>query len=144
MKYQTTLNPTLVDRKSTDKKLEKKDANEQHKQSHSSFINHECLTNAQPAHRTLSDRYDVRCIYRLPKVLIVTGLGRSTIYSRIEQGLFVPPISLGGRAVGWPSNEVDQLLQAMICGVSNHALKTLVDCLVSSRKNSLTFHMQEG
>ncbi len=36
-----------------------------------------------------------------------TGLSRSTIYQRIADGEFPAPVSLGGRAVGWPSDEID-------------------------------------
>ena len=45
---------------------------------------------------------------RLPEVLERTGLSRSTIYLRLEQGLFPKPVSLGGRAVGWIESEVDE------------------------------------
>ena len=38
---------------------------------------------------------------RLPEVLARTGLSRSTIYVRLDQGRFPRPVSLGGRAVGW-------------------------------------------
>ncbi|MXX69935.1 MAG: AlpA family phage regulatory protein [Gemmatimonadales bacterium] len=34
-------------------------------------------------------------------VLARTGLSRSTIYVRLDQGLFPRPVSLGARAVGW-------------------------------------------
>lgn len=44
---------------------------------------------------------------RLPDVRAKTGLGRSTIYLRIEQGTFPRPIKLGERAVGWIQAEVD-------------------------------------
>ena len=44
---------------------------------------------------------------RLPEVLARTGLSRSTIYVRLEQGRFPRPVSLGGRAVGWIEAEVD-------------------------------------
>jgi prophage regulatory protein len=37
-----------------------------------------------------------------------TGLSRSTIYVRLEQGRFPRPVSLGGRAVGWIESEVDE------------------------------------
>jgi prophage regulatory protein len=48
-------------------------------------------------------------IYRLPKVKAVTGLSRSTLYSEIAKGAFPKPVPLtdDGRAVGWPSSEVD-------------------------------------
>lgn len=45
-------------------------------------------------------------ILRLPKVQLMTGLSRSTIYQRIGDGRFPRPVALGGRAVGWIEAEV--------------------------------------
>jgi prophage regulatory protein len=45
-----------------------------------------------------------------------TGLSRSTIYLRIQEGTFPRPVSLGARAVGWPSDEVAALNAARIAG----------------------------
>ncbi|MAA75048.1 MAG: AlpA family transcriptional regulator [Salinisphaeraceae bacterium] len=53
-------------------------------------------------------------IIRLPEVKARTGLSRSTIYLRIQQGQFPQPISLGGRAVGWVESELEQWLTARI------------------------------
>lgn len=39
-----------------------------------------------------------------------TGLSRSTIYLRIQQGTFPRPINLGARAVGWLENEIEAWL----------------------------------
>ena len=36
-----------------------------------------------------------------------TGLSRSTIYQRIKDGTFPPPISLGAKAVGWLQSDID-------------------------------------
>jgi len=46
-------------------------------------------------------------ILRLPAVKARTGLSRSTIYLRISEGAFPKPVSLGARAVGWISSEID-------------------------------------
>lgn len=51
---------------------------------------------------------------RLPEVLERTGLSRSTIYVRLEQGLFPRPVSLGARAVGWIESEVDEWIRERI------------------------------
>ena len=53
-------------------------------------------------------------ILRLPAVKARTGLSRSTIYSRIAQGTFPKPVSLGARAVGWLEAEIQQWLQRRI------------------------------
>ena len=51
---------------------------------------------------------------RLPEVLARTGLSRSTIYVRLDQGRFPRPVSLGGRAVGWIEAEVDEWIRQWI------------------------------
>ena len=51
---------------------------------------------------------------RLPEVLARTGLSRSTIYVRLDQGRFPRPVSLGGRAVGWIETEVDEWIRERI------------------------------
>ena len=73
-------------------------------------------------------------IYRLAQVKIETGLPRSTIYLRIQQGLLTKPISLGGRSVGWPASEISQINAARIAGKSNEEIKSLVCELQQQRK----------
>jgi len=51
---------------------------------------------------------------RLPAVKERTGLSRSTIYLRISEGRFPKPISLGGRAVGWIEEEINEWLNLQI------------------------------
>ena len=51
---------------------------------------------------------------RLPEVLARTGLSRSTIYVRLDQGRFPRPVSPGGRAVGWIEVEVDEWIRERI------------------------------
>jgi prophage regulatory protein len=53
-------------------------------------------------------------ILRLPEVTARTGLGRSTLYARIQAGEFPPPVSLGARAVGWPEADVAAWIDARI------------------------------
>jgi prophage regulatory protein len=53
-------------------------------------------------------------IHRLPDVLTTFGVSRSHIYQQVKDGLFVKPIRLGKRAVGWPSNELGALLSARV------------------------------
>jgi prophage regulatory protein len=43
---------------------------------------------------------------RLPEVKQITGLKKTAIYERINEGTFPTPINLGGRAVGWIEEEV--------------------------------------
>jgi prophage regulatory protein len=51
-------------------------------------------------------------ILRRKQVEKRTGLSRSTIYLRIQEGTFPRPINLGVRAVGWLENEIEAWLAA--------------------------------
>ena len=53
-------------------------------------------------------------ILRLPKVICLTGLSRSTIFNRIAAGDFPSSVSLGGRSVGWVGSEVDEWIDSQI------------------------------
>ena len=53
-------------------------------------------------------------ILRLPAVKSRTGLSRSTLYSKVAEGTFPKPISLGARAVGWVDTEVDSWVSGRI------------------------------
>lgn len=46
--------------------------------------------------------------YRLPDVVRITALSRSTIYRRIAEGRFPQPVSLGGKASGWARGELQR------------------------------------
>jgi len=43
---------------------------------------------------------------RLPEVISITGLGRSSIYRGVASRSFPSPYKLGARAVGWLRSEV--------------------------------------
>jgi prophage regulatory protein len=73
-------------------------------------------------------------ILRLPGVKANTGLSRSTIYLRIAEGVFPKPVSLGGRAVGWPSVEIAALNAAWISGKTTAEIRDLVGRLLISRQ----------
>jgi len=73
-------------------------------------------------------------IYRLPAVKSESGLSRSTIYLRIAQGLWTKPVSLGARAVGWPSGEVAAINAARIAGKPDEEIRALVVKLEAARK----------
>ena len=53
-------------------------------------------------------------ILRRPEVQARTGLSRSTIYLKVSQGTFPRPISIGARAVGWISAEIDAWLEQQV------------------------------
>ena len=76
----------------------------------------------------------LQTILRLPAVKSESGLSRSTIYLRIAQRLWTRPISLGARAVGWPSSEVAAINAARIAGKTDEEVRALVEKLEAARK----------
>ena len=66
-----------------------------------------------------------------------TGLSRSTIYLRIQEGTFPRPVNLGVRAVGWPSDEVAALNAARIAGKTDDEIRALVAKLEAARKDAM-------
>lgn len=58
-------------------------------------------------------------ILRLTQVKEMTGLSRSTIYSKIKNNEFPKQINLGPRIVGWLEEEIEQWLITRIKNRSN-------------------------
>lgn len=79
----------------------------------------------------------VQSILRLPVVKAETGASRSTIYLRIQQGLWPKPVKLGPRSVGWPAHEVVAINAARIAGLSDDEIRGLVIRLETERKSSM-------
>jgi prophage regulatory protein len=77
----------------------------------------------------------VNTILRLPTVKAESGSSRSTIYLRIQQGLWPKPVKLGARSIGWPSTEVFAINAARIAGKSDDEIRTLVIKLECARKS---------
>lgn len=53
-------------------------------------------------------------ILRLPEVIDMTGLSRSTIYVLIGKEKFPTSISLSARSVGWIEQEVEEWIQKRV------------------------------
>lgn len=66
-----------------------------------------------------------RRIIRLPEVQALTGLSRSTIYSRANEGTFPAQIPLGARAVGWYEDEVNAWVEQRAVEAQKHAALSL-------------------
>lgn len=73
-------------------------------------------------------------LLRKNEVLASQGFKKSTLHKQINEGVFPPPVSIGPRAVAWPSNEVEQITNARIAGKSPEQLKVLVEDLVAKRQ----------
>lgn len=75
-------------------------------------------------------------ILRRKQVEAESGYSRSTIYLRISQGLFIKPVRLGARAVGFPAGEVTALNAARIAGMSDKEIRALVSRLEADRRSA--------
>jgi len=53
-------------------------------------------------------------LLRLPEVMRLSGYSRSMLYSLISQGLYPKPLKIGERAVAWPSQEVERMVESII------------------------------
>ena len=51
-------------------------------------------------------------VVRRPEVQVRTGLSRSSIYAKMQDGTFPIPIKLGIRAVGWLEADIEGWLAA--------------------------------
>ena len=49
---------------------------------------------------------------RLPELLEQLAVGKTTLYARIKQGTFPPPVKFGERVSAWPEHEVDTVVSA--------------------------------
>jgi len=55
-----------------------------------------------------------KSILRLPEVKNRTGLSRSTIYLRLNNGSFPRPIKLGERSVGWLESDINDWITGRV------------------------------
>jgi prophage regulatory protein len=51
-------------------------------------------------------------LLRMPNVIVMTGLGRSTIYRLMSEQRFPTPVRLGLRSVAWRRSDVDRWIEA--------------------------------
>ncbi len=52
-------------------------------------------------------------ILRIRDVQYATGLSRTSIYRKVNEGSFPKPVSLGEQAIGWREHEVDAWIEAL-------------------------------
>lgn len=52
-------------------------------------------------------------LLRLREVMSKTGLGKSTIYRKIESAGFPSPVSVGGQSVRWRESEVERWITSL-------------------------------
>jgi prophage regulatory protein len=59
--------------------------------------------------------YSEEKLLRLPQVIAIVNLSRSSIYSAIQKGTFPAPVKLSRRAVGFPASRVHAWVSERIC-----------------------------
>lgn len=74
-------------------------------------------------------------LLRLPDVIRSSGYSRSMLYALISRGLYPKAIKIGERAVAWPSEEVEQMAQAVISSKTAEQRRELV-ALLERRRSS--------
>jgi len=74
---------------------------------------------------SMQNQIDLFSIFRLQKVLSLTGKSRASFYQHITDGLWTHPVSIGERSVGWPAYEVMTLNSALIAGKSSEEIRLL-------------------
>jgi prophage regulatory protein len=57
-------------------------------------------------------------LLRLPEVMEITGLPKSTIYHYIKEGKFPPQIKIGLRSVGWRDDHINKWIDNLSGGQS--------------------------
>jgi prophage regulatory protein len=73
-------------------------------------------------------------IRRRPDACAQFGVGASTFYEWVSDGLMPPGITLGPQARGWPQKELDAIAAARIRGATNDEIRDLVSQLIEQRK----------
>ena len=73
-------------------------------------------------------------LIRRPEVLSQTARSKSALQLDEKAGLFIPPISIGDRAVAYIKHEVEAIIQARIEEQTPEQIKQLVSELIKQRK----------
>jgi prophage regulatory protein len=77
-------------------------------------------------------------ILRIPAVKTETGWrSHASIYNAINAGLFVKPVKIGQRSVGFPDCEVKAICAARIAGKTDDEIRELVNLLHAKRPERL-------
>lgn len=72
-------------------------------------------------------------IVRKQQAMEALKLPISTFNLHVKKRLITRPISLGGRAVGWPLSEIDALIRARNAGANTDQIRELVQSLERER-----------
>ena len=72
-------------------------------------------------------------LLRMPEVMSMLGLRKSSIYNMVNEGTLTSPIKMGKKASLWPDYEIQAVVEAIIKSMGKDEMKALVCNLMSSR-----------
>ena len=72
-------------------------------------------------------------ILRLSEVLERFGKKQTAVRDAIAAGLFPSFVQLGGRCIGLPEHELEQIIRARIAGLSDDDIRKLVERIHADR-----------
>ena len=70
------------------------------------------MRHTEPPSASISADTQGAVFLRMPSILRMTGLGRSTIYRLMAERKFPSPVKLAGRAIGWRRTDLDRWIEA--------------------------------
>ena len=76
----------------------------------------------------------IHSLMRESAVLATVGKSRTSLHEDKTAGLFVKPVSIGGRSIAYPAHEVDAIVKARIAGRTDDQIRELVESLHASRE----------
>lgn len=78
-------------------------------------------------------RHEHNIMLRMPQLVELLGISRSSVYNQIEQGLLTKQISIGARAVALPRFEVLKIVEARMQGSTDDEIREVVKQLHRNR-----------
>ena len=72
-------------------------------------------------------------LLRLPAAACAAGMGQSTVWLRIKNGLVPRAVKISARAVAWPADEIAAINAARIAGKTDAEIRELVATLEQQR-----------
>lgn len=72
-------------------------------------------------------------LLRITDACGTTGDRRATFYAKQKAGLLPMPVSIGGRSVAWPEQELQAVNRARVAGKSDDEIRALVRQLEADR-----------
>lgn len=76
----------------------------------------------------------IQPLMKLPEVCTVLGIGRTALYSAVNDGCIPRPVKpMGSRVSVWPAGEISQLQKAVIAGRNASEIRVLVADMHAAR-----------